>query len=553
MKKIQQNTVITLFAERQVSFAKVYINSESFALSPFIFQNIKVEYNQEGYERIENKGKGRKAFRFCNEHIGNYIICFYDGNGREIKKEVFESVASAKMNKVKFANSFCFDNGKSLIPIGINLCFPEFFADSNGMEFGKSDSFSYLGLRQYEDWIKRCSLNGINLIRIWCGHAYFDPDLENMGEYNYGKFTLLDKIFNLANKYKIRIKLTFEKFRHFTKEERKSVTDLTFEKYQKCSGKLCEDDEWLNCSHYRDLWLTKIAEYSKRYSCDPALFAVELWNEMNCFGNMQIDDINNWNRYMADKVRELFPNCLILNSLGSLDGDWSINFYKNFCFEKFDYLQFHSYLDQGAEIDEVRENSIEGIKKCIEILSPISQKIKKPLFLAETGAVNNHHSAPFRYYLQDDEGLFLVDSVYTPFFLGCVGSGNIWHWDGRYVSSKNLFKFFKPLSTLLKDIDYVKENFKTLDFSNDKAYIFILSGKEHTLVFIRNKAYSWKNVLRDKIKIKRISLKIDSAAFNVKEIKKIPIWGDDKFTIDFNKGLIEINGLKKGTLLKFSK
>ena len=164
---------------------------------------------------------------------------------------------------------------------------------------------------------------------------------------------------------------------------------------------------------------------------------------------------------------------------------------------------------------------------------------------AETGAVNDCHSGPFRYYSSDDDGIIFADCVYTPLFLGCACCGNIWHWDARYVESKNLYHMYKPLKALTDSINFDEENFTAADCSDNKAYVLALQGKKHDLYYIRNKSASWQNILRDlnaPTVIEEIALDICGTA----EI--IHIWNDNAET-DGNK----IKNIEKGLFVRVTK
>ena len=182
------------------------------------------------------------------------------------------------------------------------------------------------------------------------------------------------------------------------------------------------------------------------------------------------------------------------------------------------------------------------------ILGLIEQDM--PLLVAETGAVNNNHSGEFKYYSCDDRGIIFIDCVYTPLFLGSAGCGNIWHWDERYVESKNLYKYYKPLADLICGIDFAMENFKSYDLSNDDAYLFILQGKTICLGFIRNKSDCWKNVLRDLNDPKPIE-KL-TTALPCKRVVAYPIWKDDTAKIYSEKGSLAFADILYGTLFRFN-
>ena len=141
-----------------------------------------------------------------------------------------------------------------------------------------------------------------------------------------------------------------------------------------------------------------------------------------------------------------------------------------------------------------------------------------------------------------------MDCVYTPVFLGSASCGHIWHWDQRYVESKNLYKYFKPLADMVSEIDFQNEEFESIDFSDDEAYIFILKGKTVSLGFIRNKSDCWQKVLRDfksttVIKEKEIS-------FNATSIKEFKIWEDDSTKISVGDEKVKFENLLYGTIFK---
>jgi len=556
MIKFKQNSLVNIIVDKKVAYAKVWNGREEIIVEPFIHQPVEFFYDEHGYERVNLIGKERIQIRFSLSKIGDYQIDFFAGNGELLKTEMISIVRSNHQEKLTIIDGQgYYSNGKYFIPYGINMAYPEAYPDSNGCEFGLKKSTSFLGLKQYEKWMRDCAKNGINLVRIWCGCAYFSPDLEDVNKVNYAQFSKLDKIFEMANRYNIRLKLTFEKFRYLVsnKNEAGNCEGIAggniFNKYATDNGKIIEADEWLTQEKYRKIWLKKVREYKLRYACDPALFAVELWNEMNCFG-AEYKHVNDWNVYMSDKVRELFPNTVILNSLGSLDSIYQLKDYNAFCFEKFDWLQVHSYFDQGASYREIGENPIEAIKKAMSLIQEKRMNCGKNVFIAETGAVNDCHSGGFRYYLSDDKGMILVDTVYTPLFLGCIGPGNIWHWDNRYISAKNLYKYFKPLFIAINDIDFSKEDFVPCDLSDERFYCFVLKGKTQYLAFIRNKEYNWQNVLRDNKKVRNASGKLNFSDIKAKDAEIIKIWREERGFVSLGNGALSLSKIKSGMLIK---
>lgn len=549
MKKVLQNSVVTIRVKGDVFYAKIKNAQGQKNVKPFIYQPIEISYDEHGYERVLRTEEEYEAIRVSFPTSGEYQIDFYGAKDNLLYSEFYQSDVSDCQEPLFVKNGEgYYSNGKYFQPFGVNMAYPTKYRNSNGEEFGVTSEFSFLGLRQYERWFSLCAQNGINLIRIWCGDIYFSPDTEELGRLNYAQFTKLDKLFELANRYKLRLKLTIDSFRYF-KPCTAEVNGI-FDRYSVYQGKALSDKKWLMDQKCRELWLAKLEEYQKRYACDPALFAVEFWNEMNCYGYRDVAAINDWNVYMAERARKLFPNVVLLNSLGSLDCPWALDCYNTFCFEKFDWLQFHSYFDQGAYYKEITEEPIEAIKNSVRLLKDKAKECGKPLFLAETGAVNDCHSGEFRYYADDDKGMILVDTVYTPFFLGCIAPGNLWHWDGRYLSGKNLYRYFKPFADLLEGIEYPKEKFVAFDFSKANFYCFVLKGTRHWLAFLRNKSFNWKNVLRDNQKVQSSSGEIDFSRIGAKDLKITKIWTEESGEVSLRSDKLKITDLQYGVLLK---
>lgn len=518
----------------------------------FEYQPIELIYDDEGIEHIELCGEILYKVRFTFKNEGKYILQVDFENG-DVEYEEFVVQGYFNEGYVKVSKSdrryFSYSTEKCFYPVGINLAFPKDCGISNGKEFGLNGQVKYMGLRQYERWFKRCSENGVNVVRIWAGHTYFSPDTENVEEYKLEQFTKFDMLLDLAKKYGLKLKITFEQFRFFSYEkDNNSYIFKLFNKNMYFGDQKCNStEEWLTEEKWKDTWLNKINEFAKRYSGDTEIFAIELWNEMNCLGEkygVLYSEIVKWNTEMIPKVKALFPDNLVVNSLGSLDCEMNLNMYNLFPWDKCDFKQMHRYLDQGGQHEDTTKNPVEVIQKGMEKI----KDNKMPFVVAETGAVNNNHSDKFKYYSCDDRGIIFVDCVYTPLFLGSASCGHIWHWDDRYVESKNLYKYFKPLADMVSEIDFQSEEFESIDFSDDEAYIFILKGKNVSLGFVRNKSDCWQNVLKDfknatVIKEKEIS-------FNGTSIKEFKIWEDDTTKISVGDQKVKFENLLYGTIFK---
>ena len=534
--------------EKEIASAMLACDTlrDSLRLQPFVLQPVKFLYDEEGIEHCVQTDERFSAVRFTVKREGTYTldIAFKDG---KTYRERFDAVGFSDNGYIqvskKDARYFEYFNGSPFFPIGINLAFPRRIPVSNKKEFGISGDIAFMGMRQYERWFKRCAQCGVNMARVWVGHEYFSPDTTDANVFEYAQFSKIDKLVELAKKYNIKLKLTLEQFRSFRYDaDGKDNISRHFDKKLYLNGKQCDSiGQWLSDREWKDAWLNKVNEFAKRYAGDTTIFAIELWNEMNCLG-----DINEWNREMLPAVKALFPDQLVVNSLGSLDNKYSLANYLSFPWECADFKQMHRYLDQGAIFEDTKNDPIEVIQKGLQLID----KQDMPLLVAETGAVNNNHSGEFKYYSCDDRGIIFIDCVYTPVFLCSAGCGNIWHWDERYVESKNLYKYYKPLADLICGIDFAKENFKSYDLSNDDAYLFILQGKTVNLGFVRNRSDSWKNVLRDlnePTPIEKLT-----TTLHCKKVVAYPIWENDTTKVYPENGSLTFANVLFGTIFKFN-
>ena len=471
---------------------------------PFLRKPVRFEYDKEGFEQVIPEGTTLFCCRYTPDFTGEALLSVYNKKGDISANFSLSVLPSEKRGYVTIgkddARYLTLDDGSSFPVIGVNLSYPTKYRLSAKQEFALSGKCGYLGLRQYERWFRSLSENGVNLVRLWLGHEYFSPDTEETGVYFYEQFEKLEAITALAEKYSLRLKLTFEQFRFFD-YEKEAVSDSysdhifrTFSKRLYHNGVRCENSEmWLADKNFRTAWLDKIREYAKRIAGNPTVAILELWNEMNCVGK-DFESVSEWNRYMLPRVKELFPKQLVTNSLGSLDSPYSEAHYRAFCWEKTDLLQVHRYLDCGAPYDDCRG---EMLKVSLTAKEHVFLSPDRPSMIAETGAVNDCHSGPFRYYVNDHRGILLIDAVYTPFFCGFCGTGNLWHWDEGYLEAKNLYRLYAPLSRLIASVDFQSEHFCARDYSTKELSVLFLEGNHTVLGFFRNRRDNWENVLRD--------------------------------------------------------
>lgn len=386
---------------------------------------------------------------------------------------------------------FCLSDGSPYVPIGLNLCWPPQFALPTGREFEQSGQLGTLGAHDYERWFALLAANGGNFARLWLSNAYFAPEGEAAGELNLASFARLDAVVDAARRHGIRLKLCCEHFRRVTTG---AGPDAFLRRLRDPAGGAAPAtmDEWFQSPRWQELWWRKIEALTARYGDDPAIFAWELWNEIDCCQTSGWPVQREWTAATLARLKRLVPRNLATNSLGSFDHPGKLQLQRDFHLPQMDFQQVHRYLDQGTALAICRTDPVAASIDAVQL----SRRPDRPVLLAETGAVNDNHTGPFRYYRWDGDGLLFHDSTYPAFFAGAAGSGHVWHWD-LYVDQKNLWAGFAALAEILHGVAVDREGFEPLDLSTPEYWCLLLRGRSCTLGWLRHRADRWDLVLRD--------------------------------------------------------
>ena len=407
---------------------------------------------------------------------------------------------------------FCLSNGDPYLAIGLNMV------------------HSYNNMELMERWIKNLSENGGNFIRIWLGHDMFDYE-KVYGQVNAEQIAKVDRVLELAGKYGIKVKMCLENFRQIAP----SIPPNESSSYYKTAYHIENGGPFVNMPDYmadergQKVFLDRAKFFKNRYGDDPRIFAWELWNEMNAIWIENKPDVIKWNAEVIPKVQEVFPKNLITQSLGSFDKQRSFSDYEGVMkISENDVLQVHRYIDEGADLPICQAPMDVLAVDAIQILQ--SYGIQKPILLAETGGVKPRHSGPHPGYEKDHEGTILHDLLFAPYFAGAAGPGHVWHWD-VYVDRNNLWYHFRRFSNAVGDINPIKEDFKPLRADQSNFRVYILKGKNHSLVWLRDTKSNWHTELIEGIEpqlYKNVSLILNEVFKNSKiyNVKIYDPWAD---------------------------
>lgn len=365
---------------------------------------------------------------------------------------------------------FELSDGSPYIPIGFNFV-------------------SAPDMREVEQVVDLMAANRINYCRIWLDQNPWGVENTRSGQYDGERAKNLDRFLALCRPRGIRVKMCLEFFRNIT-PQRTIWSDKPLHHVDN-GGPFRDMDDFLKSEPGRAQFKKKLAWYAQRYGNEPAVFAWELWNEMNAVRG----DWRPWTREMLPELHRLFPKNLCVQSLGSFDSDGSSSAYRELVTIKDnDVAQVHRYLDPGAQLEichgPVDLLAADAVKE-LQAVNP-----GKPIILTETGAVKPRHTGVSELYAKDPQGTLLHDMLFTPFFSGAAGTGHVWWWR-EAIERPKLWWHYARFAKAVEGIDPAGEGFVPVQTIVGRVRVYALKGKRTYLAWCRDRENTWQNELVD--------------------------------------------------------
>ena len=436
---------------------------------------------------------------------------------------------------------FSYSDGSAYIPVGINMINP------SGRYADNPDS----AFQEIGEWMKNLAANGGNYVRVWLSQSFWDIE-EKAGVYDEKKAARIDKFIQMARENHLHIKMTLEHFRSVTMEENPQKWATKFAYHKSNGGPLDSVREYLTTAAGRKLFLDKIDYYKKRYGSDTLFFGWELWNEMNAVKGAEDSVFYEWNETMLKEVKRRFPDNLVMQSLGSFDGEYAKPVYeKIMSMPGNEVAQVHRYLDLGAKM-EVCHAPMDVI--CSSAIKDLqAYRLNKPVILAETGAVEPNHAGPSKYYPKDTAGILLHDILFAPFFTGSAGAGMSWHWES-YVHKNNLWYHYGRFKEAIKGIDPLSESLAPSFEETDSLRIYTLNGKKTTLIWVRDKSNNWRTELDEGVAPKMLrGYTIKLPGGKKQKITVYDPWKNKWMLVKSKNGILTVPDFKRSVVIRLQK
>lgn len=445
---------------------------------------------------------------------------------------------------------FEYSDGSPYIPIGTNLCILR-GTDEKGKAYLLDDESA---LKKLEFYFQKLSENGGNYARIWLGMPPFDLETEKQGNFDLARVENMKMALALAEKYNIRLKLCFEHFRTLEPRVPYAFGVVGFGKPIYKTNPPTKIGEFMTGDIGQKYYVARCAEYSRYFSETPYVFAWELWNEVNCVPNSL-----EWTKRLLPPVHKLFPNRLVVQSLGSFDGPWAQTVYDQMAeIPDNDFIQVHRYLDPGAKLDVCHGPMDVLAADCVKRMygKAADGKAIKPIIATELGAVEANHAGPSKLYEQDKEGILFHDILFAPFFAGAAGSGHCWHWN-VYLEKNDLWYHVGRFSKAIAGVNPITEQFAPSFEQQENVRIYGLKGKTTDLIWVRDAEFDWKRELVDKASaVERTNISIEWPGLSAKNIDSVTIydpWTDETQTLNesnFSKSSLVFSRFRRSAVVK---
>jgi hypothetical protein len=401
---------------------------------------------------------------------------------------------------------------------------------------------------ELEEIVRKMATNRINFCRVWLGLPLWDIEHETSGVYDEEKAKILDHFLELCYDHGIRVKMCIEYFRDCPAEKNR-WSDKVLHNVAN-GGSFNSMEEFIDSEKGREQFRQKMKFYQARYGDHPAVFAWELWNEVNCVKG----DYLEWTKVMLPELHILFPKNLAVQSLGSYDYEgYRDEMYRPMMLlESNDVAQVHRYLDLGARWEVCHGPADVLAAEAVREL--INFKPGKPIVLAETGAVKPKHTGYSEIYDLDTVGVLTHDQLFAPFFAGAAGTGNAWWWR-QSLDRFDQWYHYDRFATAIEGIDPIRERFQPVMVDHERLRIYALNGNNTILAWCKDIKNDWQTEFEMGKKpelLEGLNLNLGRIiqGQKVKQVLTYDPWSDLWSDTELEEGILQLPDFKRSIVFK---
>jgi hypothetical protein len=314
-------------------------------------------------------------------------------------------------------------------------------------------------IQDYEYYFEKLSENGGNTVRIIM--VPWDTDIEwnKLGEYDRKRIEKLDKILDLAEKYKLKVILSLDiygELRTKSQDPRERLWDQN--PYNKKNGGPCSSpEEFFTNRETKESYKNRLRFILNKYKDNPNIFAYEFWNEVDITDNYNRENVKKWHKEMIEFAQSIDKNHLISTSFAEQNKD-------NEIWEEMDFVQLHYH----------NENVI----KVMNDLIKEQKKRGKPVMFTEFSLGNTPDIN-----LNDTNGEAFHDGLWISSIYGIPAFP--WWWD-EYINEKNLYYHFNALSSFWKNEELNQEYSSKNITLNCDCEIFSAFNQSNGFIYINS-------------------------------------------------------------------
>ncbi|MEP7142904.1 MAG: DUF5060 domain-containing protein [Ferruginibacter sp.] len=389
---------------------------------------------------LTSTGSASFRIRYAPNETGAWsyeLSCTNTSGSATYPAQTFECIPSAEPGFIRKNSSryLSFDNGAQFIPVGENM----------GWQDGNV-------VTDYTNWLHNLSTNGGNFIRVWMASWAFGLEWKNgsngfSGLKNYKQTSAFyfDWLVDYCRQKKVYIMATLNNHGQVSTGVNPEWSDNPYNAAN--GGPAMNTWDFFTNTTAKNLHKNRLRYIIARYGYSQTIQSWELFNEIDWTDQYDTrkTDVKNWHAEMADfiKSKDVYKHLVTTSFAKDINDDatWNI--------PAIDFSQTHYYIDAP----NIENTMAAGTQNYLN-------KFQKPTLNGEFGL----GPAGATLSTADPAGVHIHNAIWGSAFSGAMGSGLSWWWDD-YIQPKNLYYHFKPLATVLNDIQFVRDDYKKINAS----------------------------------------------------------------------------------------